>query len=318
MVQNTRTTATAFAPATVANVAVGFDILGFALETVGDRVTVTKTPNIRKVEIESITGPDGVPVNLPVNPSANCATVGMMHLLEEARAPFGLKVKITKGIPIGSGIGGSAASAVAGVMAANALLPSPLDTTGIFTYALDGEAVASGSKHGDNVGPSLFGGIVLVRSIEPPLTVQIPVPRALYAVVVLPPIRVETKSARQMLRPEIPLKLHVEQSARLATFLSGCFRNDLSLIGGALEDVIIEPQRAKLIRGFPEAKAAALHAGALGCSISGSGPAVFALVHDERVRNVSQAMVRAFEAAGVKQCRVLESVVSTVGAKVEG
>jgi homoserine kinase len=314
---NARPSATAFAPATVANVAVGFDILGFPLEAIGDRVTVSRILNAGKVEIESITGSDGIPVNLPVNPAANCATVGMVHLLQHANASFGLKVKIVKGIAIGSGMGGSAASAVAGVVAANSLLPKPLDIEDLFPFALAGEAVASGAKHGDNVAPCLLGGLVLVPSIDPPRMVHIPVPRSLYAVVVHPPIQIETKTARAMLKPDVPLKAHIQQQASLAMFIAGCFRSDFALLANSINDFVIEPQRAPLIRGFPQVKAAAFSAGALGCSISGSGPAVFALVHEERVRAVAQAMVQAFESAGVKQARAYESLVSTTGAKVE-
>ena len=316
MTPRSQSSATAFAPATVANVAVGFDCLGFALEGIGDRVTCTRTTHVGKVEIGTIQGPGGLPMKLPNIAGTNTATAGLVALLERTKAPFGLKVDILKGIPLGSGMGGSAASAVAGIVAANALFPTPLEEHRLLKYALIGEAVASGSKHGDNVYPSLLGGMVLVTSVEPPGYVRIPVPKGLYAVVVHPPLMVETKAARAMLKADVPLKLHSQQSARLAAFVAGCFRSELPLIQQSLVDTLIEPQRASLIQGFKQVQAAALGAGALGCSISGAGPAVFALAHNEQVGAIAAAMVRAFEAAGVRGARAYESIVTAPGAKV--
>jgi homoserine kinase len=310
-------TATAFAPASVGNVAVGFDILGFALEAIGDTVTATITPNRGMVQIESVAGPGGVPINLPAEPDKNTATAGLVRMLHDRGNPFGLRVKIQKGIPLGSGMGGSAASAVAGVVAANALFPKPFEPMDLMKYALIGERVASGAKHGDNVGPSLLGGLVLVTQVEPvPRAVRLPVPRQLYGIVVHPPIQIETKAARAMLRLEVPLKHFVQQSGHLAGFLAGCFQGDFTLMGQNLVDVVIEPQRASLIKGFKMVQTAALQAGALGCSISGAGPAVFALAHDEIVTTVRTAMVRAFEGAGIKGCDSYEAMLSAPGAKV--
>jgi homoserine kinase len=297
-------------------VAVGFDILGFAIEGIGDTVTVSLSSNPGMVEIDSIEGPHHIPINLPTDPERNTATAGLIRLLRDLGNPCGFKVRISKGIPLGSGMGGSAASAVAGVVAANALLRQPLAEIDLMKYALIGERVASGAKHGDNVAPSLFGGLVLVTEVEPPRVVKIPVPKNLYAVVVHPPIVIETRAARAMLRLEVPLKGHVQQLARLGGFLAGCYRNDLQMIQQNLADSLIEPQRATLIKGFQQVKTAALNAGAFGCSISGSGPAVFALVHDELVSPVKAAMIKAFEVAGVKGAKAYETFLSAPGARI--
>jgi homoserine kinase len=303
--------ATAFAPATVSNVAVGFDLLGFSIDGVGDRATVTRTQSKGQVEIEEIVGLKG----LPTDPRANTATAGLIELMKGR--PFGLKVRIEKGIPLGSGMGGSAASAVAAAFAANSLLESPLGHEELLKYILIGEAVASGSKHGDNVTPCLVGGLVMVTSVEPPRFVRIPAPGRLWAAVVHPPIEVKTKAARAILKPEIPLKTHVAQAAKLGGFLAGCFTDDVSLIADSLVDLVIEPQRAQLIRGFAEVKKSALAAGALGCSISGAGPAVFALADGkERALAVAEAMKAAFAQASVPGARSWVSSLSNPGARL--
>lgn len=288
--------AVAFAPASTSNLAVGFDILGHPVGPAGDRVTVTRTdaPGVVMGAVGGCAGP------LPTDPAANTAGAAVMRLLADHAPGLGVEVAIEKGIPLGSGIGGSAASAVAGVVAANALLPVPLPLEALFPYALAGEAVASGAVHGDNVAPSLLGGLVLVRSADPPDVVRLPAPPPLRCVMVLPRQRLDTRAARAVLPPTVPLHDWIVQSANLAGVVAGCFSGDLALIGRSMRDVLVEPHRAALIPGFGAVKAAAMEAGALGCSISGAGPSVFAWCDGNAVAERARAaMVAAFAAAGV-------------------
>lgn len=310
--------AAAFAPATVSNVAVGFDVLGFAVEAAGDEVTLTLTEgeSVRVVEVSDTTG-TLAPGAIPLDPAQNTATVGLLKLLEDLRPGFGFDVRVRKGIALGSGMGGSAASAVAALVAANSLLAEPLPKESLLAYALAAERVACGASHPDNAAPSLFGGLTLVVSTDPLRCVRLPVPRGLLAVLVHPHVRVDTRESRAVLRPTVPLADHVRQSAHLAGFVAGCFADDLELLRACLEDVVIEPQRAALIPGFARVKAGALGAGALGASISGSGPSVFALVDSEAAAaRVRAAMVGAFESGGVGAVDSWVSPVSCEGARL--
>jgi homoserine kinase len=289
--------ATAFAPASVGNVAVGFDVLGHAMDAVGDRVTVTRTdePGIRIVSVEGIAGP------LPEEPGDNTATAGLVRLTADRGLAFGFDVSIRKGIPLGSGMGGSASSAVAGIVAASAVLDVPLTPEEMFGYAMVGEAVASGAMHGDNVAPILLGGLRLVRAHDPPDLVHIPVPASVRCVLVRPDMRLDTRTARAVLPREIPLGLHVHQSAGLAALVAGCFMGDLALIRRSLADAVVEPARAPLVPGFHAVQRAARDAGALGCSISGAGPSLFAWCDgDAAAGDVLQAMKTAFWRAGLQ------------------
>ncbi|MGZ3797887.1 MAG: homoserine kinase [Pseudobdellovibrionaceae bacterium] len=276
--------AQAFAPATVANVAVGFDILGFALKGLGEIATVRKIPSPGQVIVQPV---EDFPL-LPLDPLKNTCSAGLVQLLKDKKLPFGFEVSLKKSIPIGSGLGGSSMSACASIVAANALLKKKLNKAEILHYALIGEAVASGAVHGDNVGPCLEGGLVFVRQQPEISLVKVPVPHSLRCVLILPELSINTKEARSLLSPQVPLKTMVEQTANLAGFLIGCATRDFALIGASLRDVVVEPQRAQLIPGFSELQRAALQAGALGCSISGSGPAVFALARNQ----ISAAKIR--------------------------
>jgi homoserine kinase len=281
--------ATAFAPATVGNAAVGFDILGFALEGVGDRVTVERTAG-PTVSIESVSGVAGCGT-IPLDPARNTATVGLLEMVRELRLRSGFRVRIEKGIPLGSGMGGSAASAVGGVVAANALLEERLPDDQLLRYALLGEQAASGSAHADNAAPCLYGGLVL--DLGSGGVVRLPVPPGIRCVLVHPHLKLETREMRGVLRPEVPLEAFVRQGALLAGFISGCYEGDLARIGRCLADVVIEPQRERFIPGFLDAKRAALEAGALGFSISGSGPSVFAwAAGEEPARDIQTAIRR--------------------------
>lgn len=290
-----RASATAFAPASVGNVAVGFDILGHSVAALGDRVRVSRRAE-PGVAIRSITG---VVADLPLSAEKNTAGMAVLALTRELRLPFGFELAIEKGIPLGSGLGGSAASAVAGVVAAAALVDEPLDRTQLLKFAMKGEAVASGSVHVDNIAPSLFGGLVLTVGIDNPHVKQIPVPEGVRCVLVHPHMVLPTREARAILRKSVELSDVIWQQANLAGFLAGCYTSDLPLIRESLLDVVIEPQRQVLIPGFVEVKQAALFAGALGGSISGAGPTVFAWAEEQDAENVRAEMVAAFRKHGL-------------------
>jgi homoserine kinase len=287
-----RQAATAFAPASVGNVAVGFDVLGHSFQAIGDRVTARRV-SAPGVTIGAVTG---VVADLPREPERNTAGMGVLCMVRDLKLDFGIELTIDKGIPLGSGLGGSAASAVAAVVAANALLAEPLGKLELLKFAMQGEAVASGSVHVDNIAPSLYGGLVLTVGIDNPNVKQIPVPSTVRCVLVHPHMMLSTREARQILNRSIDLSDVIWQSANLAGFLTGCFTGDLQLIRESLEDVIIEPQRQVLIPGFKAVKEGAMGNGALGCSISGAGPTVFAWCEQQHAQRVRDAMVAGFTA----------------------
>jgi homoserine kinase len=286
--------ATAFAPASAANVAIGFDILGFSVDVLGDKCTVTRTatPGV------TISGSSGVVQDIPREPERNTAGRALLAMQEALKPGFGFDAFIEKGIPLGSGLGGSAASAVAAVVAANALLEQPLSKLELLKFAMQGEAVSSGSLHVDNISPSLFGGLVLTVGIDNPRVKQIPVPEGIRAILVHPHLFLSTKQARGILKREVTMSDFIWQTANLAGFISGCYTNDLDMIRASFEDVVIEKQRSQLIPGFDSVRAGALAAGALGCTISGAGPTMFAWALESDAQGVRQAMVDAFKAAG--------------------
>lgn len=281
---------TAFAPASVGNVAIGFDILGFAVDALGDRVTVARRdePGVGIARVDGIAG------ELTRDPQRNTAGRALLAMQEALRLQFGFSMQIQKGIPLGSGLGGSAASAVGAVVAANALLPSPCTKLELLKFAMQGEVVASGSRHVDNISPSLFGGLVLTVGIDHPRVKQIPVPADVRAVILYPHMFLSTRQARAILRRTVDLSDFVWQTANLAGFISGCYTNDLDMIRASFEDVVIEPQRQALIPGFQDVRRAAMEAGALGCSISGAGPAMFAWARLASAPAVMESMRREF------------------------
>lgn len=286
--------ATASAPASLGNAAVGFDILGHSLAGPVDRATVTLTHD-GAVRIAAIRG---VVTALPREPERNTAGRALLSLLKHAPVGVGFEVELDKGIPLGSGMGGSAASAVAAVVAANALLEAALSRETLYACAVDGEAAASGAPHGDNVGPMLLGGLVLAPARGAP--VRLPAPSWLHAAVVHPHFVLETRVAREALKGSYQLHQFVEQSERLALVLAGCAAGDASLIRRGLEDVLVEPRRASLIPGFAKVKQAALDCDALGSSIAGAGPSVFGWFESaEKAQRAGAAMAAAFKAAGL-------------------
>ena len=287
--------AVAFAPASVGNVGVGFDVLGYSAAFAGDRVTAERTAS-RGVRIAAIRG---VVTDLPLDAERNTAGMAVTAMAEALGLDFGFALTIEKGIPLGSGLGGSAASAVAAVVAANALLEAPVDNLRLLKFAMRGEEVASGTAHIDNIAPSLYGGLVLSVGIDHPHIKQIPVPSNIRSVLVRPHRVLETRDARAMLDRTVTLSDVIWQQANLAGVVAGCFTSDLALIAASLEDVLIEPQRKRLIPGFQDVKDAAMAHGALGCSISGAGPTMFAWAEETRADDVRAAMVEAFRLEGI-------------------
>jgi homoserine kinase len=287
----------AFAPATVANVACGFDIFGFAIEEPGDIVELNKRDE-PGIVITDIFGDEG---RLPRSAEKNAVTVVMLHLLKHLGIKdFGCEVILHKNMPLGSGMGSSAASAVAGVVAMNELLGNPLSRGELLRFAMEGERIASGSAHADNVGPSLLGGFVVIRSYNPLDIFTIPVPDDLYCTLVHPDIEINTKDARFILRNEVSLKNTITQMGNVAGLVAGLMKSDYDLISRSMVDVIIEPVRSILIPEFKQVKQAAIANGALGCSISGAGPSMFALSRGiENARKAGEAMQRRFAEAGI-------------------
>ena len=290
------TDVTAFAPATVANVGIGFDILGHTVEAVGDRVRVRRIDQ-RVVRIGAISGIAG---ELPLDIKHNTAGRAVEAMHSALRLEHGFEIDIDKGIPLASGLGGSAASAVAAVVAAHALLEQPVPRLQLLKFAMEGEVVASGSAHIDNIAPCLFGGLILTVGIDNPRVKQIPVPPSLRCVLVHPHMFLGTREARAILRTDVSRSDFIWQSANLAGFISGCYSNDLDMIRDSFNDVIIEPQRHLLIPGFKDVQRGAMSAGALGCSISGAGPTVFAWAEIQQAEAVRGAMFAAFAQHGLK------------------
>jgi homoserine kinase len=282
----------AFAPATVANVACGYDVLGFAIDAPGDEVVVRHYDK-PGLHITAITGDGG---KLPRAPEENTAGVAALDLLRHlGMTDRGIEMEIHKKMPFGSGLGSSAASAVAGAYAVNKLIGEPLSKLQLLPFAMAGEASADGAWHADNVAPCLLGGIVFIRSNDELDVSQLPAPDNLWAAVVHPDIEILTKVAREILPADIPIANATQQIGNLGGLLCGIIRSDYGLISRSIHDVIAEPRRQKLIPDFYKAKRAAMSAGALGFSISGAGPSVFALCEgEETARKAAEAVAAVF------------------------
>jgi homoserine kinase len=301
---------TAFAPATCANVAVGFDILGFAFEGVGDQVTLTRRAD-NQIIIEAIECPEA----LPLDADKNTASLVVKKLCEDLKLNIGFSIRIQKGIPLSSGMGGSAASAVAALIALNAFLTTPLLTHELAQYALLGEQLASGQAHGDNIVPCIFGGMTLLHSLDPIEVIQLPIPD-LTCVLIHPHLHVATKDARNVLKKELLLKDYVKQSAHLASFIAALYTQDRTLIRSSMIDLLIEPQRAQFVPGFYKIKEAALQAGALAASFSGSGPSLFAFAENaDTAEQIADAMQKELQTENIASDRWI-SKISQKGAYV--
>lgn len=267
-----------FAPATVANVVCGYDILGFASNTPGDEVlmSITDKPGVM---ISKITGDDG---RLPLDAAKNTVSLSVQHYLQHIGRPdLGIEIQLHKKMPIGSGLGSSSASTVAGLFAVNTMLGGLLSNKELLPFAMKGEEMACGYGHADNVAPALMGGFVLIRSYEPLDVISLPCPPDLHCAIVFPEVDVPTRDARQMIRNKILLKDAVTQWGNIAGLVSGLYTNDLDLIGRSMKDILVEPVRSILIPDFYRLREIALESGALGFGISGSGPSVFAFTRDE-------------------------------------
>jgi homoserine kinase len=283
-----------FAPGSVSNVACGFDVLGFALDEPGDVVVAAPQPE-SGVSIAAIHGDGG---RLTLDPRRNTASAAVISLLHRLETTRGISLTIHKGVPLASGVGSSGASAVAAVVAANEVLGRPAPMEMLLECAMAGEQAGCGAIHPDNVSPSLFGGFVLARSAQPPDIVRLPVPAGLACAVLHPRIEVETGAARKLLGDQVLLRDATRQWANVGGLVAALYSNDLELLSRSLVDSIAEPKRASLVPGFAAVKSAAIAAGALGASLSGSGPSIFALTRSVEIAHAAgTAMKREFDAA---------------------
>lgn len=280
-----------FAPASVSNMGSGFDIIGFPLEKIGDSVTVYRNGS-SDIRIAEITGYEGI----PKDPDKNVATYAVRKLLDDFGSTEGFDVKIEKTVIPGSGLGSSASSSAAAVVAVNELLENPYTRRELIDFAMEGEALVSGGKHADNVAPAILGGIILVRSYNPLDIIQIPPPEDLWTVVLHPQIEIKTHLSRSLLMDRIDLKDAVRQWGNVGGLIAGFYTSNYDLIGDSMEDLVAEPYRAELIPGYREMKQIALSNGAKGYTISGSGPSFFAVCDSRNAAvAVEQAMREAYQ-----------------------
>ena len=299
-----------FSPATVANVACGFDVLGFCLDGIGDEMIIRKS----KDKGVRITVSDGY--DLPLDIDKNIAGVSAKALYEKANPDFGFELEIYKRIKPGSGIGSSAASAVGSVFGMNQLLGKPFNQNELIEFAMKGEAFASAAEHADNIAPALVGGFTLVKNLNPLRILQIPSPEDLYAVIVHQQIEIKTSEARSVLPAQIKLRDATIQWANLGSLIHALHTNDYALIGECLEDVVAEPYRSKVIPAYGILKQAAKTAGALGTSISGSGPSIFSLCQGiDIAKKISSAQKKVLNSTDVS-FEVYISKINTKGVSI--
>jgi homoserine kinase len=294
-----------FAPATVANVACGFDIFGLAVDNPGDEVVLTRRAD-DQIIIQDITGDEG---KLTRDPNRNTVSVPIIKYLEHLGRTEGFDIVLHKKMALGSGLGSSSASSVAGVFAANELLGRPMSPEDLLPFAMEGERVACGAAHADNVAPALLGGFVVVRSYAPLDVFKIPVPDNLYVSLIHPDVEVNTKDARHILKNEVSMNKAISQMGNVSGMIAGLMSSDYALIGRSMVDFIIEPIRSILIPQFFEVKMAAKEAGALGCSISGAGPSIFAFSEGrDTAEKVAKAMKEEFEKVNIKATTYVSTI----------
>lgn len=299
-----------FSPATVANVACGFDVLGFCLDNKGDEMVIRKVIE-KGIKITHIEGYD-----LPYEANKNVAGVSALAMYENINPDCGFEIEIYKHIKPGSGIGSSAASAVGSVFGMNELLGKPYNKTQLTYFAMKGEALASKSEHADNLAPAIFGGFTLVKSTLPLDILQIPTPSELYATLIHPQIEIKTSDAREILPKKVSLKDATAQWANVGSLIHALHTSDYKLIHRSLQDIIVEPYRKQLIPHFDDVKFAALEASALGCAISGSGPSIFALSQGkETAINVEKAMQTVYTSTEI-EFNTFVSNINTKGIKI--
>lgn len=299
-----------FGPATVSNVGPGFDLLGFAMESPGDEIIVRRNGTTRLVLY------DQSGCNLPDDPEKNVAAVAVSSLLRELHSYEGFDLVFTKKIPPGSGVGSSAASCVAAVVGINELLGSPFDTADLIPYAMEGEKVASGSTHADNVAPALLGGITLIRGYDPVDIKHISYPDDLWCAVIHPHLEIKTAESRKMIPRTVPLETALKQCGNLAGLVAGLISGDYPLIGRSVNDLFAEPYRTHQLPDFAALKASSLEAGSVGTGLSGSGPSVFSLCRgEEMATDVGEIMKKHFTARGIES-RIYISRISQAGCKI--
>lgn len=301
-----------FAPATVANLSAGYDVLGLAVHVPGDEVVITLN-DTNKITLDEVTGDDG---KLPRDPEKNIVSAVVKMYLQQRQISIGASISLHKKMPFGSGLGSSSASAVAGLVAINALMDQPWERKALLPLAMEGERLACGSAHADNVAPSLLGGVVLIRSYDPLDVISLPVPEGIFISLVYPHVNVPTGEARKIIKPQVSLKDAVTQWGNVGGIVAGFCTNDIDLIGRSMQDVIIEPTRAILIPHFYTLKQIAIEQGALGFSISGSGPTVFALSKSETIaQNIAQQL-NAFLLGKSVISDIFVSEINPIGAKI--
>lgn len=299
-----------FSPATVANVACGFDVLGFCLDTIGDDMVIRKTEE-KGIRITKIEGYD-----LPFEAENNVAGVSALAMYNALKPDCGFEIEIYKKIKPGSGIGSSSASAAGSVFGMNALLGYPLNKTELTNFAMKGEALASKCEHADNLAPAIFGGFTLVKSACPLQILELPTPPDLFATLIHPQIEIKTSESRAILPKEIPLSNAIAQWANVGSLVHALHTSDYDLIKESLIDVVIEPYRKQLIPHFDDVKNAALEAGALGCAISGSGPSIFMLSKSEATAKAVENAIRNVYSTTDIQFETYVSKINTEGIRV--
>jgi len=302
-----------FAPATISNVGCGFDTIGFAINEPGDIVTL-KLRSDDKIRITKITGDGGV---LPKDVNKNTCSVAILELLKNYNSGLiGVDIEIRKKMPIGSGLGSSAASSVAGVFGLNKLLGDPFNEMEVLDFALKGESIASGAIHADNVAPCLAGGFILIRDYNPLEIIKIPVPKNLYCAVVYPHITIETKKARKLLKKSLPIKAARKHFGNIGSLVSALYEGNIELLSRTIHDEISEPARSTLIPGYFDIKNSAIKSGAFGCSISGSGPSIFAFAKSKiDADKIGLAMKKEVKKNGMK-CSTYISKINPVGPRI--
>lgn len=294
-----------FAPASVANVSCGFDVLGFAVHRPGDMVEMHLNDGVT-VSLDHVEGDEG---RLPRETERNIASAVVINFLKYLGKTQGVSMKLFKQMPFGSGLGSSSASAVAGLVAINELMGNPLSRKELLPFAMEGERLASGNAHADNVAPTLLGGLVLIRSYEPLDVIRLPYPDTLCAALVYPHVEIPTMAARKIIKSSIPMKNAIRQWGNVAGLVAGFTTNNMELIGRSMEDVIVEPIRAMLIPMFYEMRELAMENNALGFGISGSGPTVFALCENETTAmHITKALHNLLEKAGIESTTYVSGI----------
>lgn len=302
----TGTSARATAPASIGNLAVGFDVLGLAFDAARDTVLAQRS-DLPGARLGQVTG---LVASLPAEVGRNCALAAAQAVLDAAEADFGVRLDVDKGVPMSAGMGGSAASAVAAAGAVNALLDTPFELAALLPLAMQGERVSADPPPWDNVMASLHGGLVLAARLDPPLIRPLPLPKGLSCLLWHPERKIETQAARELLAHSVPLVTAVEHARNMAGFVAACHSADLELFASGLRDILVEPQRLPLLPELSALQDAARGAGALGCSFSGSGPSIFALMPDDAFAAVKAAMQTALDQAGLKATAYTAPLVS--------